>query len=119
MKTTRRTFLGASAAISLAPVRVSANSPVDDKIEQDLLQYLNFGNKRAGGAGDTACGNWLASELATAGYAVERQYYEVPFFEAMAKASRSTRNRSSFRPARAVWPDRSSGWTAMASLPVR
>lgn len=82
MKTTRRTFLGASAAISLAPVRVSANSPVDDKIEQDLLQYLNFGNKRAGGAGDTACGNWLASELATAGYAVERQYYEVPFFEA-------------------------------------
>lgn len=82
MKTSRRSFLGASAALSLAPVQISAKSRADDTIRQDLFRYLDFGNKRAGGPGDNACGNWLASELAQAGYAVERQYYEVPFFEA-------------------------------------
>lgn len=82
MKTSRRSFLGAGAALSLAPARISAQPPADEKVRQDLLRYLDFGNKRAGGAGDNACGEWLESELAQGGYAVERQYYEVPFFEA-------------------------------------
>ena len=84
IKTSRRNFLGASAVISLAPAPISAQSPEGETIRQDLFRYLNFGNKQAGGDGDVACGNWLASELAKAGYAVERQYYQVPFFEPLA-----------------------------------
>jgi hypothetical protein len=81
IKTSRRNFLGASAVISLAPAPISAKSLAEETIRQDLFRYLNFGNKQVGGDGDVACGNWLASELANAGYAVERQYYQVPFFE--------------------------------------
>lgn len=50
-------------------------------IEADLLKYVSFGIKRAGGPGDTACGEWLAGELEAAGYAVERQTFQAPFFE--------------------------------------
>lgn len=50
-------------------------------VETDLLRYTRFGIKRAGGPGDMACGEWLASELASAGYAVERQHFSAPYFE--------------------------------------
>ena len=81
IKTSRRSFLGAGAAVSLAPVRLSAKTAAEGSIGQDLSRYVGFGNKRAGGEGDNACGEWLASELAEAGYAVERQYYGVPYFD--------------------------------------
>jgi len=51
-------------------------------IDADLRRYVGFGNKRAGGPGDTACGEWLAGELKSAGYAIERQAFQAPFFEA-------------------------------------
>jgi hypothetical protein len=50
-------------------------------IETDLRRYVGFGEKRAGGSGDTACGNWLAAELEAAGYVVERQTFTAPYFE--------------------------------------
>jgi hypothetical protein len=83
LKTSRRTFLGAGAMLSLGSLsRAAQASPADAGIEADLLRYVRFGNKRAGGPGDTACGEWLAGELAQAGYAVERQPISVPYFEA-------------------------------------
>jgi hypothetical protein len=84
--TSRRTLLGAGALVSLGGASVAnataANAPPQGgTIEADLLRYVGFGEKRAGGAGDTACGEWLAGEIAKAGYKVEKQSFSVPFFE--------------------------------------
>ena len=87
--TSRRTFLGASAAFSLMSLGAGtaqaggqgAASPMS-AIEPDLKRYVDFGIKRAGGNGDMACGNWLAEELEKVGYTVERQTFSAPFFEA-------------------------------------
>lgn len=86
----RRAFLGASAMVPLAATAASAQTngqtgaPPSDPttIEADLLRYVGFGDKRAGGEGDNACGDWLAAELELAGYVVERQTFEAPYFEA-------------------------------------
>jgi hypothetical protein len=82
--TNRRGFLGAGALVSLTGASASAASPPPSisTIEADLLKYVGFGEKRAGGVGDMACGEWLAEELARAGYLVEKQSFQVPFFEA-------------------------------------
>lgn len=80
--TNRRTFLGAGALVPLVAGATNAaarTSPAS--IEADLLRYVGFGNKRAGGPGDTACGEWLAAELESAGYTVERQAFLAPYFE--------------------------------------
>lgn len=81
----RRAFLGAGAALSLGPTAVAAASSSPDAmartIEADLLRYVDFGNKPAGGPGDTACGEWLAEEIERVGYAVQRQTFSAPFFE--------------------------------------
>lgn len=84
LKTSRRTFLGTGAALSLGSLGspAFAQASADEDIEADLLRYVRFGNKRAGGPGDSACGEWLAGALAQFGYAVERQPIAVPFFEA-------------------------------------
>lgn len=92
IKTSRRTFLGASALVSLGGAAttaaasgrtaVNAPPPSTEVIEADLQKYVSFGNKRAGGVGDTACGEWLAGELDKAGYQVERQTFQAPYFEA-------------------------------------
>jgi hypothetical protein len=60
-----------------------AKVPVDlqAKVAADLDKYIGFGNKQAGGAGDTACGNWLAAELEGLGFKIERQEFATPFFE--------------------------------------
>ncbi|MFZ0267436.1 hypothetical protein [Caulobacter sp.] len=79
--TSRRTFLGAGALVSLSGASAAASPPPARTIEADLLKYVGFGEKRAGGMGDTACGEWLAGELQKAGYAVERQSFSVPFFD--------------------------------------
>src|SRR3546814_3821135 len=75
INSSRRTFLGASALLPLAATGVRAASPAGKTIEADLLRYVRFGNKRAGGPCDMACGEWLAGELESAGYAVERQSF--------------------------------------------
>jgi hypothetical protein len=77
----RRTFLGTGAALSLTSARIAAAEP-PSSIARDLDRYLDFGNKRAGGNGDTACGDWLAGELTANGYRVERQEFAAPYFEA-------------------------------------
>src|SRR3546814_5340610 len=52
INSSRRTFLGASALLPLAATGVRAASPAGKTIEADLLRYVRFGNKRAGGPGD-------------------------------------------------------------------
>jgi hypothetical protein len=81
--TSRRTFLGAGALVSLggATAASAATPPPGGTIEADLLRYVGYGEKRAGGVGDTACGEWLAGELVKAGYKVEKQSFPAPFFE--------------------------------------
>jgi hypothetical protein len=83
----RRTFLGAGAVLPLAATAARAAGPDETPpsaagIEADLLRYVGHGEKRAGGAGDAACGEWLSGELEKAGFAVERQTFSAPFFEA-------------------------------------
>lgn len=77
---TRRSVLGGMAAATVLPTpRISM--PEANAIEADLLRYTGFGNKRAGGSGDTACGEWLTGRLAGLGYVVERQNFAVPYFD--------------------------------------
>lgn len=82
--TNRRTLLGAGALMPLAGVTQAAAStppPVAEQVEADLLKYVSFGEKQAGGPGDTGCGQWLAGELETAGYALQRQVFSTPYFD--------------------------------------
>lgn len=79
--TSRRTLLGAGAMVSLSGAASASPSP-GERILADLHKYVGFGEKRAGGPGDMACGEWLVSELQAAGYAIERQAFSVPFFDA-------------------------------------
>src|SRR3546814_16335564 len=58
----------------------SAGAAIAASIESDLHRYVGFGNKQAGGTGDNGCGDWLASELEQAGFAVERHAVSVPWF---------------------------------------
>ena len=86
--TTRRRFLAASATAPLiSAVGTSAAAANDEAIQadavaEDLHRYIGFGNKQSGGPGDEACGAWLETELARAGFATERQYFSAPWFEA-------------------------------------
>ena len=65
-----------AAAVAGATETSSPNAIADD-----LATYIGFGSKQSGGKGDTACGHWLASELETAGFAVERPSISVPYFD--------------------------------------
>ena len=80
----RRAVLGAGAIATLAGAAAKGQaaepSMIEDAIEADLLTYVKFGEKRAGGPGDTACGEWLADELQRAGYVIQRQTFSAPFF---------------------------------------
>ncbi len=82
----RREILASIAATPflLDPVSVLARDGSivsQDLIEEDLRRYVAFGSKASGGAGDNASGEWIAGELARAGYKVERSAFEVPFFK--------------------------------------
>ncbi len=82
--TTRRRFLAASATAPLISVSTAAIASKDEHaaVAEDLQRYIGFGVKQSGGAGDEACGAWLESELASAGFETERQYFSAPWFEA-------------------------------------
>ncbi len=84
--TSRRALLGAGALLPMgaAPSAAFAAStgPAVEAIEADLLRYVGLGEKPAGSAADTACGEWLAGELEQAGFAVQRQSFAAPFFTA-------------------------------------
>ncbi len=83
--TSRRSFLATGAALPIAAAALAktTNDPAKhgDRIAADLERYIGFGNKQAGGPGDNACGAWLAAELEQAGFSIERQTFDVPFFE--------------------------------------
>lgn len=50
-------------------------------IDASLQRYIGFGVKQAGGAGDTACGAWLESELRSIGYSVRGHAFETPYLD--------------------------------------
>ena len=80
-RTDRRTFLVASAALPVAAAMAKPSLDLQAKVAADLDKYIGFGIKQAGGAGDNACGHWLATELESLGFKVERQEFATPFFE--------------------------------------
>ena len=101
---TRRGFLAGAAVLPLATAANADAAAAPDAIAADLATYIGFGNKQSGGAGDTACGHWLATELERAGFTVEKPPISVPWFEGSGARSsramhahRSTRSRSSRR----------------------
>ncbi len=81
MRTSRRRFLVGSAALPVAVAMAKPPAALQAKVAADLDKYIGFGNKQAGGPGDTACGNWLAAELESAGFTIERQEFATPYFE--------------------------------------
>lgn len=83
-RTSRRNFLVGAASLPVTAAAASAaNVSIDRQasVAADLDKYIGFGSKQAGGAGDTACGAWLAAELTGLGFSIERQEFATPFFE--------------------------------------
>lgn len=79
---TRRGFLAGSAALPLATQTAAAADPATlSRVAADLDRYIGFGGKASGGAGDMACGQWLADELEKAGFVVEKPALSAPWFE--------------------------------------
>lgn len=81
-RTSRRSFLAGTVALPLTAV-AAAKLPlnVQASVAADLERYIGFGSKQAGGAGDNACGTWLAAEIERLGFKIERQEFSAPFFE--------------------------------------
>ncbi len=78
--TSRRGFLAAGMALPAMGAAAKIAPDAQAMVAADLDKYIGFGSKPAGGMGDMACGAWLAGELESAGYAIERQTVSVPFF---------------------------------------
>jgi len=77
---TRRTIMTAAAVAPLAAsLRLEAAEV--DRIDGWIKRYAGFGDKPAGGAGDTASGEWLEAEMTQWCYAVRRQSFSTPYFE--------------------------------------
>ncbi|MBY8822795.1 hypothetical protein [Sphingomonas colocasiae] len=53
-----------------------------DALSRLLDRYAGFGRKASGGAGDDACGAWLEAEMAAIGFATERRYFDMSWFDA-------------------------------------
>jgi hypothetical protein len=68
-------------ALPMAAAMAKLPLDLQGKVAADLEKYIGFGSKQAGGAGDIACGNWLAAELEGLGFKIERQEIAAPFFE--------------------------------------
>jgi hypothetical protein len=80
-RTSRRTFLVGGTLLPVAAAVAKLPVEVQAMVAADLDRYIGFGSKQAGGAGDIACGNWLAAELEGLSFKVERQEVATPFFE--------------------------------------
>ncbi|KTE78474.1 hypothetical protein [Sphingopyxis sp. A083] len=88
LPTDRRTLLKAGLAAPIALQAGSAAAASEDltmfgpeRLFADLKSYAEAGNKQSGGAGDRWTGDWTAKRLASAGFEVERQTFDVPWFE--------------------------------------
>lgn len=77
----RRTLL-AGAAITPAAAALATAGAAAESVRADLERYIAAGGKASGGSGDEAVGASLAAALLSAGYDVERQTFDVPWFEA-------------------------------------
>lgn len=51
-----------------------------DQLMAGISTYARAGNKAAGGPGDEKVASWLSARLASAGFEVSRQEFEVPWF---------------------------------------
>lgn len=89
LPTDRRTLLKAGLA---APIALQVNSAAavsrdltmfgSERLFTDVQSYTEAGNKQSGGAGDRWTADWTAKRLSSAGFEVERQTFDVPWFEA-------------------------------------
>ncbi len=52
-----------------------------ERLFADVKAYAEAGNKQSGGAGDRWTADWVARRLDAAGFSVERQSFNVPWFE--------------------------------------
>lgn len=84
----RRSLLGAGLvaplgwqASSSAALSGEAMTFDGNHLFADVKAYAEAGNKRSGGAGDRWTADWVAKRLSSAGFAVERQPFDVPWFE--------------------------------------
>lgn len=131
--------LGASLIANTATIR-PCEAAVDDvfgeaNLVADIATYHRAGNKRTGGPGDNAVGDWLAERLARSDYAVERQMFTAPHIE-VGRAeitigqnaipvlplalSRATQGAGIKAPLRHVWsPGARAGTIAVIDLPFR
>lgn len=89
----RRALLKAGFAAPIAWQASSAAAAATDdpafepgKLLADVRAYAEAGNKRSGGAGDRWTADWAAGRLEASGFAVDRQPFDVPWFEASACA---------------------------------
>lgn len=86
--TNRRTLLKAGLTAPLALQAMPAGAMAKDeavfgseRLVADVRVYAEAGNKQSGGPGDRWTADWTAKRLAVAGFAVERQGFDVPWFE--------------------------------------
>lgn len=52
-----------------------------ERLLADIRTYAGVGNKQSGGAGDRWTAGWTARRLGDAGFRIERQAFDVPWFE--------------------------------------
>lgn len=88
VRTDRRTLLKAGLAAPLALEATTAGAATGgeamfgpERLLADVRTYAEAGNKRSGGAGDRWTADWTAKRLEVAGFNVERQGFEVPWFD--------------------------------------
>ncbi len=72
---------GALMAAGMVGGVSGARAMTGGAIADDLAAYIAFGPKQSGGPGDCASGDWMHRELTAAGFAVERQTIDVPWFD--------------------------------------
>ena len=86
--TDRRSLLkaGISAPIMLEAASAAAAGGSDpfasERLFADVKTYAEAGSKQSGGIGDRWIADWTARRLSDAGFAVERQSFDAPWFEA-------------------------------------
>lgn len=84
----RRTLIKAGMGAPALMSALSAKAGVTSRhglaatdLAADVRRYAEAGDKKSGGPGDRWTADWTAERLSLAGYQVERQAFEAPFFE--------------------------------------
>ncbi len=85
----RRALLKAGITVPMAMPFASQAAEVSgsgtmasERLMEDVRAYAGAGNKQSGGLGDRWTAGWTAERLTAAGYAVQTQAFDAPFFEA-------------------------------------